>query len=105
MLKISGLNVDAEKIGAGLFGIIDDKGEAAIVAFGMIPSWVIDSLRTMLRAKIISEAAKQHGMTARELDLMGVLDESKITDISRDIEKAVVSAIYKAAATQGRMIV
>lgn len=104
-MKISGLNVDVDAIGAGMFRIIEDKGEASIVAFGMIPVWVMDALRPMLCQKIVSESAKQRGITARELRLMGLVDEAKVGEIAREIEKAVVSAIYKAANQQGKMVV
>jgi len=58
-MKSGGLIVDADKIGAGLYSMLCDKGEEAIVAFGMIPAWVINCFEKQLREKIISEAAKQ----------------------------------------------
>lgn len=104
-MKISGLNVDVEKIGAGMLRIIEDKGDGAIVAFGMIPVWAADALNRMLRDKIIAESATQLGVTSRELDLMGLVDNAKVAEIAREIERAVISAIYKAANQQGKMIV
>ncbi len=105
MKKIAGLNVDAEKIGAGLYKIICDKGEEAIVAFGMIPSWAVDSMRPMLREKVISEAGKTYGCSAHELELMGVVDEAKIAKIVQRIEHEVVLGIYAAAKSANAMVV
>lgn len=102
-MRINGLNVDADAIGRGIYRIICDKGDEAIIAFGMVPSWAMDSLRPMLRDKIIAEAAKQAQCTAE--DLAPYLDEDKVKRTLQDIEHQVVLGIYAAAHAAGKMIV
>ena len=102
--RMHGMKVDAEKIGAGLYSILCDKGEDHIVAFGMIPSWIMDALHKMLREKVMSEAAIQVGCTEQELTLMGVIDNKKVDSIVRDIEHKVCVAIYAAASKAGKMV-
>lgn len=104
-MKTSGLNVNAKAIGAGIYAMICAKGEEAIVAFGMIPSWAMDLLRKELREKVVSVAAEKVGCTAEELELMGVIDEKAVGKIVAEIEHAVAVEIYGAAAAAGRMVV
>ena len=54
-MKLNGLNVDARAIGAGLYQIICDKGEESIVAFGMIPKWIMDLAEKLIREKIFTQ--------------------------------------------------
>lgn len=104
-MNMHGLNVDADAIGAGLYRIIQERGQEAIVAFGMIPADLMDMVRKQLRDKVIEEAGKKVGATAQELELMGVVDDSKVSRIVRDIEHQVCLGIYKAASDAGGMVV
>lgn len=100
--RINGLIVDADAIGKGLYGIICDKGEEAIVAFGMIPKWSIDLLQKSLREKIVSTAAVQRGVTVEAMKPF--LDEKEIKRTMAEIEHQVVLGIYSAASAAGRMV-
>ncbi len=102
-LHINGLSIDAAAIGSGIYAMICDRAEAAIVAFGMIPKWAIDTLETALRAKIIAEAAKQVGCTPAELEPF--VDAKMLADTMRPIVHAVIVEIYQAASDAGAMCV
>src|SRR5437660_2787238 len=102
-MKINGLVVDADAIGKGLYGLICDKGEEAIVAFGMIPKWAIDLMQQPLREKIVSTAAVQRGVTVEAFKPF--LDEKEIKRTMAEIEHQVVLGIYNAASVAGRMVV
>lgn len=103
-LRINGLSIDAAAIGSGIYAMICNRDEAAIVAFGMIPKWAIDTLETALRAKIIAEAAKQvGGITPDELEPF--VDAKMLADTMRPITHAVIVEIYQAASDAGAMCV
>jgi hypothetical protein len=95
--------VDTAKIGAGIYDIICQKGEEAIVAFGMIPKWAMDACERMLREKIIAEAAKQSHCTPEELKPF--VDEALVTDMVNKIMHEIAVGIYAEASNQGRMVV
>lgn len=100
-MKIKNLQVDAAKIGAGLYDIICERGESAIVAFGMIPLWVVEMTEKQLREKIISEAAKQVQCTADEL--RPIVDEKLVAEITRPIMHEITLEIYRAASAAGML--
>lgn len=102
-MNINGLQVDADAIGHGMYAMICDKGDDALVAFGMIPQWCIDLMRKPLREKIISEGAKQRGLSAD--DVAPFVDEAAISKTMNAIEHQVVLAIYRAAKDAGKMVV
>lgn len=87
-MKAYGLNVESQKIADGLYEIICDKGEEAIVAFGMIPKWIIDMAERMVVEKIAPMVPAEHRDAAR-----------------RQIIKEISSGIYTAAANRGKMLV
>lgn len=101
-MKINGLNVDADAIGAGMYAMICKRGDEHVVAFGMIPKWSIDLLRPALRDKVVAEAAKRIGCTVEEVQ--PYLDEPAISETMREIEHGVVLGIYAAASKAGRMV-
>ncbi len=101
-MKINGLNVDTETIGAGVYQIICDRGEEAIVAFGMIPKWAIDITEREVREKIIAEAAKQHQCSVE--DFQPHVSEQMLRDTVNPIMREIGSAIYSAASKAGKMI-
>lgn len=102
-MKVNGLKVDAQAIANGLYGIIQDKGEEAIVAFGMIPKWVIDMTEKMLREKIISEAAKQACCSPEELK--PIVDQSIVDGMVREIMHEITLGIYQAAKDHNALLV
>lgn len=93
-MNINGLKVDAEAIGKGMYKIICDKGDEAVVAFGMIPVWAINSLKPMLKEKVKAESIK----------LGKDLDENEIGQVAAAIEHEVVLGIYAAASAAGKMV-
>lgn len=101
-VKINNLNVDADAIGRGLYGIICDKGESALVSFGMIPKWIMDIAEKMVREKIVSEAAKQVCCSPEEL--APIVDKAIVDDMTNKIMRQIGTSIYKAASEQGQMI-
>lgn len=100
-MRINGLVVDADAIGKGLYGLICDKGEEAIVAFGMIPKWAIDLMQKPLREKII----KAWGEREDKEGVYRNLDEKEIKRTIAEIEHQVVLGIYSAASAAGKMVV
>ena len=102
-MKVNGVVVDAAAIGQGLYKIICDKGEEAIVAFGMIPKWAMDMAEAEARSKIIALAASQCQVTVEEF--MPYLDKEKLDATVRPIMRQIGTEIYNAAAKAGRMVV
>lgn len=88
---MKGLRVDGDAIGAGIYGMICERGEAAIVAFGMIPSWAMDLVRAPLEAKVA--------------ELKPAADAKERAECVREIEHLICLGIYNAAAKAGRMVV
>jgi len=103
IIKVGNMTVDAGKIGAGLYGLIQDKGEEAIVAFGMIPSWVVESLEQQLR-RLIVERQAHHLQMATE-DLQPYVDEASIAEFIRPIVHECIIGIYDAAKAAGLLAV
>jgi hypothetical protein len=105
-MNIHGLRIDAQAIGNGIYAMICDHGEEAIVAFGMIPKWAMDTLEKELRDKITHEALKQVGIT--DVESLGPdfkIDDAKLDAIIRPIVHEISIAIYRAAKNAGKMIV
>lgn len=102
-MHVNGLKVNASQIGAGIYRMIEEAGEAHIVAFGMIPQRFMNILEDQLRKKLITEKAKQAGCTAEEL--IPFLDEGKIRATVNEITRAVSVAIIQEAANKGKMLV
>lgn len=102
-MLINGLKVDGEAIGAGLYAMICERDEAAIVAFGMIPSWAIDTVRPLIRQKVIELAAGQRGCTVDEVTPF--INEKAVQKTVQEIEHKVCLGIYSAASRAGKMVV
>ena len=102
-MNINGLKVNTDAIGEGLYRIICQQGQEAIVAFGMLPADIMESLDKMLREKILAESAKQIGCSVREMKL--IYDERKMQDTVRPIVREVSTAIFRAASHAGKMVV
>ena len=98
-----GLAVDARAIGAGLYDLIVEQGEEAIVAFGMIPHWAIQTAEKATREKVISICAEQAGMPIE--DFRPYVDEQKLKDTVQPIIHEVTLAIYAAAKNRGMLVV
>jgi len=104
-MKLHSLNVDIQKIAEGLYDLIEQKDETAIVAFGMIPKWAVDALEKGLHEKIVSDAATHVGLSGEELSRTSLVDTTKVEVIVRDISHAVCIAIYAVAKARGKMCV
>lgn len=102
-MKVNGLTVDTAAIGQGLYEIICEKGEEAIVAFGMIPKWAMDMAEAEARDKIVALAASQYQVTVEEF--LPYLDKEKLDATIRAIMRQIGTEIYNAAAKAGRMVV
>ena len=102
-MNINGLKVDAEKIGAGIYGLICEQGEEAIVAFGMIPLWAIEAAENGIREKIISIAAEQKQIPIE--DFRPHVDETLLRETVQPIVHEIALAIYGAASKAGKLVV
>ena len=67
LMKINGLIVDTQTIADCLYTIISERREEAIVAFGMIPKWILDLTEKLVREKVIVENARLLNLTVEEL--------------------------------------
>ena len=102
-MKINGLNVNTQAIADGLYEIICEKGEDSIVAFGMIPKWIMDMTEKLVREKVIAETARQLNLTAEELK--PYVDEKLLAETVNPIIHEICLGIYAAAAKAGKLLV
>ena len=102
-MKINGLSVDTQAIANGLYTIICEREEDAIVAFGMIPKWIMDQTETLVREKIISENARRLNLTIEELKPF--VDEKLLTETVNPILHEIALGIYAAASRAGKLLV
>src|SRR5882672_837040 len=102
-MKINGLSVDAQAIADGLYAIICENDEEAIVAFGMIPKWIMDLTEKLVREKVIAENARQLNLTVEELK--PYVDEKLLAKTVNPIIHAICLGIYAAAAKAGKLLV
>lgn len=100
-MKHNGLVIDEKQIATGLYDIICQQGEEAIVAFGMIPKWIVDMLEVQLRRKIIEIKAVQCNSTPDEVSPF--VSEELMQDTMRPIVHAVTVQIYGVASERGMM--
>lgn len=103
LLSINGLNVDVQPLAEGVYGIICEKGDEHIVAFGMIPLWAVELFERLLREKVIAEACKRLQVTPEEAQ--PYLDEKLIKTIVQKISQEVTTGIFAAAKSAGRLCV
>lgn len=100
-LNRSGIKVDAAKIGAGLYDLVCQKGDDAIVAFGMIPKWIVDILDRQLEEKIIELFAAENQIEpalAKE-----IICPDSLKDMVRSISKECTLAMFDAASKAGKL--
>src|SRR6266850_2359826 len=99
MKCINNLTVDVEPLAQGLYKLICEAGDEAVVAHGMIPHGMIELLRRLLREKILAIAAQQRSCTVEDLTTHPFLhlDEKRIAETIQTIEHAVVVEIFAAA--------
>ena len=102
-MKINGLSVDTQAIADGLYAIICEKGEDAIVAFGMIPKWIMDLTEKLVREKVIAETARQLNLTVAELQPQ--VDNKLLAETVNLILHEISLGIYAAAAKAGKLLV
>ncbi len=102
-MTVNGLNVDTARIGQGMYEIICEKGDEAIVAFGMIPKWAIDMAEVAIREKVIELAAKRIQCTPEELKPH--IDERLMKDTLQPILHHITLGIYDAASKAGKLVV
>lgn len=102
-MKINGLNVDSATIGRGMYDIICEQGQEALIAFGMIPKEIADMLEKLLREKVVKESARQLGITPEELKPH--IDAKLLQQTVQTILRECCSEIYAAAKEKGKTIV
>jgi hypothetical protein len=102
-MKIKGLTVDSQAIADGLYAIICENGEEAIVAFGMIPKWIMDLTEKLVREKVITENAKRLNLSVEELT--PYVDEKLLAETVNPIIHEISLGIYTAAARAGKLLV
>lgn len=102
-MKINGLIVDTQAIADGLYKIICERQEEAIVAFGMIPKWIMDLAEKLIREKIIAENSKRLNLTVEEL--LPYVDEKLLTETVNPILHEITLGIFTAAKRAGKLLV
>ena len=102
-MKINGLIVDTQAIADGLYEIICEREEEAIVAFGMIPKWIMDLAEKLIREKIITENARRLNLTVEELT--PYVDEKLLQETVNPILHEISLGIYTAAKCAGKLLV
>lgn len=102
-MQKNGIIVDTKAIANGLYRIITEKGEESLVAFGMIPLWIIELAEKMIREKIIEIKAAQMQVTPDEL--RPHVDKAALDAIVAPIIRQISTDIYGAAKDAGMMIV
>ncbi len=102
-MKVNGLEVNTQAIAEGMYRIICEKGEEAIVAFGMIPLWIVEMTEKQLLEKIISEKCRETGWTPEEL--APYLSKEMVDDMVSQIMRHICTGIYTAAGNANKMLV
>ena len=102
-MKIAGLNVNAQAIADGLYEIICEREEEAIVAFGMIPKWIMDLTEKLVRERVLTENARLLNLTVEELK--PYVDEKLLAETVKPIIHEISLGIYAAAARAGKLLV
>ncbi len=102
-MRINGLKVDAQAIGNGFYEIICEQGEEAIVAFGMIPYWIIQMAEKMIREKVIALAAAQLKVSVE--DFKPYVDEKLVKETVQPIIHEITLSIFTAAKNKGMLVV
>lgn len=94
-LPIRGLKVDAQKIANGIYQMICERGEEALVAFGMLPKPMMDLAERSLNEKITALAKAQNIQ----------VDPKRLKLTVDPILKEICHGIYAAASAAGKMVV
>lgn len=102
-MRINGLIVNTQAIADGLYEIICDRGEEAIVAFGMIPKPIIDLTEKLVREKVVAENARLLQMTVQEFQPF--VDEKLLRETVQPILHQISLGIYTAAKRAGKLLV
>ncbi len=100
------VNVDYEKIGTGLYAILDDDDKAA-VAFGMIPLHAMETV-TRLATEKIAVCACEKWSIAPTPENVGVFHKALkpgfMTKFVAEFQRGVTVAVFEAAKAAGRMV-
>lgn len=105
--NIQGMTVDVQAMADGLYAIITDRDQAALVAFGMLPADLLDLFEKQLGEKY-EATAKEQAKTLFGCDIpenLEVADQAKKKAFVRDCLHEVSIGIYKAASNAGMMVV
>lgn len=102
-MKIENLEVDTKAIATGLYDIIVEKGEEAIVAFGMLPKWIIDLLEKEASEKLIRVTADFYKLSADEF--RPYVDKAKLKELVGQIVHQCSLDIYAVAKERGALLV
>jgi hypothetical protein len=90
-------NVNCEKIGAGLYDMMDDDLKG-IVAFGMIPKEIMDFVVDCVKSKIGKDCAEKFDLDPKEIE------KAISKDFINKFEREVTIAIFNRANELGKMI-
>lgn len=102
-MNTNGLNINTAAIADGIYQIICEKGEEALVAFGMLPAPLMEMVERQMREKIIELSAKQHGLSTE--DAKKFLSEEKLRATVNPIVREISCGVYAAASRAGKMCV
>ena len=104
-MKINGLVIDTDKLGAGLYGIICEMNEEHIVAHGMIPNAIIQMAERLLREKVLALSLAQLECSEAEALSCLKVDEDKMNATIAPIMREVSVAIFRTAKAADKMLV
>ena len=94
--------IDHEKIGAGMYAILDDD-DKAVVAFGMIPLHAMELVTRLMKEKVARLGCEEWGIDPTPGNIEAFAKVVKPAFIA-EFQRKVTIAIMGAAKDAGRMI-
>lgn len=102
-MKQDGYDIDTKAIADGLYQIITEQGDEAIVAFGMLPAPIMRMAEDMIRSKVIEIAAQQQGVTIEEIKPH--IDKQVVDRLVSKAMKEISVGILNAASRAKKLLV
>lgn len=102
-LEAKGIKVDVEKLGQGIYDMIIETGNAAVLSYGMFPADIMESLERNVDEKIISLAAEKLCLSADEA--RPYLNKEKLKEYTKPIIHAVTVKVLEIASKEKLLLV
>lgn len=94
--------IDHEKIGAGVYAILDDN-DKAVVALGMIPLHAMELVTELMKEKVAALGCEEYGIEPTPENVKALTSAIKPAFIAK-FQREVTVAIMGAAKSADRMI-